>query len=67
MLDEPSTGMDPLSRRRFWNIVTKLKEKGCTVLLSTHAMEEATALCDEMLILMNGKIECMGTVQEVKS
>ena len=55
-LDEPSTGLDPQARRNLWSIVQKIKEKGDTIILTTHYMEEAQHLCDEIAIMDNGKI-----------
>jgi len=60
-LDEPSTGLDPQARRNLWSIVQKIKEKGNTIILTTHYMEEAQRLCDEIAIMDNGKIIAQGT------
>lgn len=56
VLDEPSAGLDPASRRELWNTITELRESGTTVLLSTHHMDEATALCGRVAILIDGRI-----------
>ena len=55
-LDEPTTGLDPRSRRDLWEIVVGLKKRGHTLILTTHYMEEAEVLCDELLILSHGRI-----------
>ncbi|UCH38658.1 MAG: ABC transporter ATP-binding protein [Gammaproteobacteria bacterium] len=55
-LDEPTTGLDPQSRRNLWKEVQKIKEEGATVLLTTHYMEEAYELCDEIAIMDHGRI-----------
>ena len=55
-LDEPTTGLDPQSRRNLWTRVQQVKESGTTVLLTTHYMEEAYELCDEIAIMDHGKI-----------
>ncbi len=55
-LDEPTTGLDPQSRRNLWARVQQVKEAGTTVLLTTHYMEEAYELCDEIAIMDHGKI-----------
>lgn len=55
-LDEPTTGLDPQSRRNLWGRVQSVKESGTTVLLTTHYMEEAYELCDEIAIMDHGKI-----------
>ncbi len=55
-LDEPTTGLDPVSRREFWQLVEFIKKQGRTVILSTHYMDEASSLCDEIIIINQGKI-----------
>ena len=55
-LDEPTTGLDPQSRRNLWKQVQRVKEEGTTVLLTTHYMEEAYELCDEIAIMDHGRI-----------
>ncbi len=55
-LDEPSTGLDPQSRRNLWEIVQQIKKEGKTIILTTHSMEEAEYLCDEIAIMDQGKI-----------
>jgi ABC-2 type transport system ATP-binding protein len=59
-LDEPTTGLDPASRRQIWEIVEGLKERGRTVLLTTHYMEEAARLCDRVAIIDRGRILAEG-------
>ena len=60
-LDEPSTGLDPQARRRVWEIVEAFKDEGGTVLLTTHYMEEAQRLADEVVIVDEGKVIARGT------
>jgi ABC-2 type transport system ATP-binding protein len=55
-LDEPTTGLDPQSRRNLWRQVQAVREQGATVLLTTHYMEEAYELCDEIAIMDHGRI-----------
>lgn len=55
-LDEPTTGLDPQARRHVWDIVQSIKQKGKTVILTTHYMEEAQTLCDVVAIMDHGKI-----------
>ena len=55
-LDEPTTGLDPQSRRNLWKQVQQVKERGATILLTTHYMEEAYELCDEIAIMDHGRI-----------
>ncbi|CAN5194992.1 hypothetical protein BH09BAC2_BH09BAC2_19000 [soil metagenome] len=56
MLDEPTTGLDPQSRRQLWKRIEDMREKGHGVLLTTHSMEEAEAVCDRIAIIDHGKI-----------
>jgi len=60
-LDEPTTGLDPQARRNIWELVRTIKERGKTVLLTTHYMEEAYELCDEILIMDRGRIIAEGS------
>jgi len=60
-LDEPTTGLDPQARRNIWDIVSGLKSRGKTIILTTHYMEEAEALSDEVCIMDYGKIIAHGT------
>jgi ABC-2 type transport system ATP-binding protein len=60
-LDEPTTGLDPQSRRALWEIIQNLKAKDKTVILTTHYMEEAEALCHRVGIIDHGKIIALGT------
>jgi ABC-2 type transport system ATP-binding protein len=55
-LDEPTTGLDPQSRRNLWKQVQQVKQQGATILLTTHYMEEAYELCDEIAIMDHGRI-----------
>jgi len=59
-LDEPTTGLDPQARRNFWDMVTDLKRLGNTIVLTTHYMEEAYLLCDDIVIVDHGKIIARG-------
>jgi ABC-2 type transport system ATP-binding protein len=60
-LDEPTTGLDPQARHNIWNIVKNLRDRGKTVIMTTHYMEEAEQLCGRLAIIDNGKIIAMGT------
>jgi ABC-2 type transport system ATP-binding protein len=64
-LDEPTTGLDPQGRRSLWELVLGLKERGTTVLMTTHYMEEAEQLCDRVAIMDHGHVLEMGTVKEL--
>ena len=59
-LDEPTTGLDPSSRRMFWELVKSIKRQGRTIVLTTHYMDEAYLLCDEMIVVDQGKIIAEG-------
>jgi ABC-2 type transport system ATP-binding protein len=60
-LDEPTTGLDPQARRNFWKLIKNIKAKNKTVILTTHYMDEAEQLCDEVVIMDKGKIIESGT------
>jgi len=60
-LDEPTTGLDPQSRRQLWEIIRRFQKKGGTVLLTTHYMDEAERLCDRLAIIDHGQIIAEGT------
>jgi ABC-2 type transport system ATP-binding protein len=64
-LDEPTTGLDPQSRRQTWEIVEEFKARGRTVLLTTHYMEEAARLCDRVAVVDHGKVIALGTPREL--
>ena len=63
-LDELTTGLDAKARREVWNILSDLKQKGLTIFLTSHFMDEVEALCDQICILKNGKTVYYGTVTE---
>lgn len=65
LLDEPTTGLDPQSRKLFWNLINKIKSQNKTIILTTHYMEEAYQLCDELIIVDHGKIIARGTPKEL--
>ncbi|WP_275096078.1 ABC transporter ATP-binding protein [Sedimenticola hydrogenitrophicus] len=60
-LDEPTTGLDPQARRNFWQLVNDIKREQKTLILTTHYMEEAYELCDEIIIMDHGKIIAQGS------
>jgi len=64
-LDEPTTGLDPQSRRQLWDVVTAFRAGGGTVVLTTHYMEEAERLCDRVAVIDHGKIIASGAPQEL--
>lgn len=64
-LDEPSTGLDPQARRNLWDVVNRIKSTGKTIILTTHYMEEAQYLCDEVAIMDHGEIIAQGSPDEL--
>jgi ABC-2 type transport system ATP-binding protein len=66
-LDEPTTGLDPQSRLQLWEVVTRFRSGGGTVLLTTHYMDEAERLCDRIAIIDHGKVIALGTPAELIS
>ena len=64
-LDEPTTGLDPQSRRQLWEIIREIRAAGRTVLLTTHYMDEAERLCDRVAIIDLGRIIALGTPREL--
>lgn len=65
VLDEPTTGLDPQGRNHVWQELETMKQAGVTILMSTHYMEEASALCDRLAIMHNGKILAEGAPDEL--
>ena len=65
-LDEPTTGLDPQSRANLWDHIRALRERGTTVFLTTHYLEEADVLCDRLMIMDHGQIVAEGTPRELK-
>jgi ABC-2 type transport system ATP-binding protein len=64
-LDEPTTGLDPQSRRQLWEVIRAYRSSGRTVLLTTHYMDEAERLCDRVAIVDAGRVIAIGTPQEL--
>jgi ABC-2 type transport system ATP-binding protein len=64
-LDEPTTGLDPQARRNFWDLVNRIRSDGTTIILTTHYMDEAQILCDEIAIMDFGKIIIQGGPAEL--
>ncbi|XP_075472553.1 retinal-specific phospholipid-transporting ATPase ABCA4 isoform X2 [Ascaphus truei] len=66
LLDEPTTGMDPQSRRFLWNAIVSIIKEGRAVVLTSHSMEECEALCTRLAIMVKGSFKCLGTIQHLK-
>jgi ABC-2 type transport system ATP-binding protein len=64
-LDEPTTGLDPQSRRKFWELISSIKAQGKTIVLTTHYMDEAELLCDELVIMDHGVLIDQGSPREL--
>ena len=60
-LDEPTTGLDPQARRNLWELIEKIRDRGVSVILTTHYMDEAEILCDRIAVMDSGKIVALDT------
>ena len=67
LLDEPTSGVDPRSKRFLWSIIRGVVQAGQSVLLTTHSMAECEALCSRVGIMVNGEFRCLGSPQQLKS
>lgn len=65
LLDEPTTGLDPAIRRDLWDLVRDIRDGGCTIVLTTHYVEEAEALCGRVGIINHGRIVALGSPEEL--
>jgi len=66
IMDEPTSGMDPVSRRNFWEIIKKLKQENKTVVLTTQFLDEAEELADRIAIMSKGKLFALGSADFIK-
>uniref|UniRef100_H2YX22 ABC transporter domain-containing protein n=1 Tax=Ciona savignyi TaxID=51511 RepID=H2YX22_CIOSA len=66
-LDEPTAGMDPLSRRFLWSRISEVVSNGRCIVLTSHSMEECEALCSRLAIMVNGSFKCIGSPQHLKN
>jgi ABC-2 type transport system ATP-binding protein len=64
-LDEPTTGLDPQSRRQLWDLIVELRAKGRSIVLTTHYMDEAERLCDRVAIVDHGRVIALGSPREL--
>jgi ABC-2 type transport system ATP-binding protein len=65
LLDEPTTGLDPAIRRELWELVRQIHAEGCTIILTTHYVEEAEVLCDQIGIINRGRMVAMGSPRDL--
>lgn len=65
LLDEPTTGLDPAIRRELWELVRQIHTEGCTIILTTHYVEEAEVLCDQIGVINRGRMVAMGSPGEL--
>lgn len=66
-LDEPTTGMDPATKRNLWTMVNRLRDQGKSIILTSHSMDECEALCTRLTIMVNGNCKCYGSSQHLKN
>lgn len=59
--------MDPGAKRNLWNMVSKIRSSGKSIVLTSHSMEECEALCTRLAIMVNGEFKCLGSVQHLKN
>uniref|UniRef100_A0A3Q3MYZ7 ATP-binding cassette, sub-family A (ABC1), member 12 n=2 Tax=Mastacembelus armatus TaxID=205130 RepID=A0A3Q3MYZ7_9TELE len=67
LLDEPSSGMDPHTKRQLWKIISEEVKGKCAVVLTSHSMEECEALCSRLAIMVKGQFQCLGSLQHIKN
>ncbi|KAJ3592037.1 hypothetical protein NHX12_007167 [Muraenolepis orangiensis] len=67
LLDEPSSGMDPRTKRHLWKIISEEVKGKCAVVLTSHSMEECEALCSRLAIMVQGQFQCLGSLQHIKN
>ncbi|KAH9515606.1 ATP-binding cassette sub- A member 17 [Bulinus truncatus] len=67
MLDEPTAGIDPIARRKLWDVLRLIRTSGRTLVLTSHSMEECEALCTRIAIMVHGYVLCLGSSQHLKS
>ena len=67
LLDEPTSGVDPGARRKIWTTLAKVRQDlGCSIILTSHSMEECEALCSRVAIMVNGQFKCIGPIQHLR-
>ncbi|XP_035705489.1 ATP-binding cassette sub-family A member 3 isoform X2 [Folsomia candida] len=66
-LDEMTTGMDPVARRHMWTAISRIRDSGTSIILTSHSMNECEALCTRIAIMVNGTFRCLNSIQELKN
>jgi ABC-2 type transport system ATP-binding protein len=66
-LDEPTLGLDVQARRQLWTLIADIKKQGTTIILTTHYLEEANALCDSVVVIVNGNLAALGSPERLKT
>ncbi|XP_022085288.1 ATP-binding cassette sub-family A member 2-like isoform X2 [Acanthaster planci] len=66
-MDEPTTGMDPHSRRFLWDLIRSITQEGRSVILTSHSMEECEVLCTRLAIMVNSNLQCLGSAQHLRN
>lgn len=64
---EPTTGIDPQAKRQLWNVISKTRNAGRAIVITSHSMEECENLCTKIGIMVNGQFKCLGSVQYLKN
>uniref|UniRef100_A0A5S6QAW5 ABC transporter domain-containing protein n=1 Tax=Trichuris muris TaxID=70415 RepID=A0A5S6QAW5_TRIMR len=67
LLDEPTSGVDPISRRLVWQLLDRVRSNGVSIVLTSHSMEECEALCARLAVIVNGEVKCIGSPQQLKA
>ncbi|XP_075216775.1 phospholipid-transporting ATPase ABCA3-like isoform X2 [Lycorma delicatula] len=65
-LDEPTSGVDPVARRKLWNVLARCQKGGQSIVLTSHSMDECEALCNRLTIMVQGQMKCIGNIQHLK-
>lgn len=66
VLDEPTSGVDPVSRRNLWSALMKCRRKGQSIIVTSHSMDECEEICDRLTIMVSGKMKCIGSIPHLK-
>lgn len=67
LLDEPTTGIDPAARRMIWDVINDFRNRGHSILLTSHSLDECEALCSRLAIMTHGQLRCIGEATTLKA